>query len=121
MEHGPASGFWWVIPIANLFMPLLCMRELRHLSRKRRHIPQVGVPFGHVLWSMHAGMVIGIAVKLLLYLRYKSTAPMWEYGQIDATNLLIELLLYAAGLVFLVLLTCVVVGNLSHQRQLLRE
>jgi hypothetical protein len=121
MEHGPASGFWWVIPFANMFMPLLCMRELRHLSRKRRHVFQVGVPFGPVLWSMHAGMVVGIALQVLLYLRYKNTAPMWEDGQIDSTTLLIEILFYSAWLVYFVLLTCVTVGNLRQQHQLLRD
>lgn len=121
MEHGPASGFWWVIPIANLFMPLLCMRELRHLSRKRRHVPQVGMPFGPVLWSMQAGLVVGIALKVLLHLRYKNAAPMWENGQMDATTLLIEVLFYAAWLVYFVLLTNLAVGNLRQQHQLLRD
>jgi hypothetical protein len=31
-----ASGLWWFVPIANFFMPLICLRDLRTFSRARR-------------------------------------------------------------------------------------
>ncbi len=65
MKHGPASFFWWITPIANIFMPMFCLRELRHLSRKRRDRVVIGVPFGALLWFFQGSAVLGVVARFM--------------------------------------------------------
>lgn len=43
------SGLWWIVPIAAIFMPLFCFRDMRYLSRWRRDNPNPRASFGPLL------------------------------------------------------------------------
>lgn len=58
------SGLWWFVPIANLFKPLLCLRDMRHLSRARRDYVDFQVPCGPLLITMEALIVVRVPISI---------------------------------------------------------
>jgi len=64
LEHGRGSGFWWITPIANLFMPFHCLRELRWASRTQRTKLETEGGAGVVIWLIQATIVYNIIVTV---------------------------------------------------------
>ncbi|MFO1485038.1 MAG: GYF domain-containing protein [Verrucomicrobiaceae bacterium] len=118
LRHGPASGFWWITPIANLFMPFFCLRELRHLSRKRRDLPQEGPPFGPLLWTLEIliGLgLVGSVCKAWLIMRTMHADDQDIFAQ------WFNLLASFQGIMLSIVLLMVVIGNLFQQVRLYRH
>lgn len=117
VEHGRGSGFWWIAPVANLFMPFQCLRELRWASRQKRTAPESGISAGLVLWMIQAVIILkvisAIADKLVLA---AGNAEDSTSTLATVANLGINLF----GLSLGVLLTVFVIRNLIHQIRLYR-
>lgn len=117
IKHGRRSGFWWITPVANLFMPFQCLRELRWASRQKRTTSESGIPAGVVLWLIQAVIILkvfaAIADKLVLA---AGTAEDSTLSLATVVNLAINFF----GLCLGVLLTAFVLRNLIHQIRLYR-
>ena len=118
MQYGPASGIWWIIPGAHLFMPLFCLRELRHLSRRRREVAQKGLVFGPLLWTLEGIIILGLLMVLL-----HAWLTMWikpagaQFHLIAWLNILIAVQSIASCVVLLVL----VADNFQQQIRLFKH
>jgi len=58
------SGLWWFVPIANLFMPLFCLRDMRYLSRTRQDVPDPQASVGPLLLTMEALILLPIPLDI---------------------------------------------------------
>lgn len=117
IKHGRRSGFWWITPFANLFMPFQCLRELRWASRQKRTASDSGISAGALLWMVQAVIIFkilaAIADKLV---RGAGTA-------VDDDSLIptvVNLAINFFGLTLGLLLTVFVLRNLVHQIRLYR-
>ena len=109
-----ASGLWWFAPIANFFMPLFCLRDLRTFSRARRECLKQHAPFGPLLVTMEILLLLQLPVYAL------SSVSLW-------TNKVAQASSYQVGMVFLrdslgialsISIALVVVTNFLQQRRL---
>jgi hypothetical protein len=122
IEHGRASGFWWITPVANLFMPFFCLRELRWASRKQRKSWEVGITAGALIW-----LIVGVFVLRLLAAVFQSIVEVARSANTEVTNESTTTLANATNLAFnffglclSILLTVFVLRNLVHQIRLYR-
>ncbi len=122
IEHGRGSGFWWITPVANLFMPFHCLRELRWASRQKRTAPESGIPAGVVIWMIQALIILKvfatIADKLIKVASTASAGIAEESTSTLAT--VVNLAINFFGLSLGALLTVFVLRNLIHQIRLYR-
>ncbi|MDI1312662.1 GYF domain-containing protein [Prosthecobacter sp.] len=59
-----ASGLWWLVPIASFFKPLLCLRDMRYLSRTRRDVPHPQASFGLLLITLEAFILLCFSINV---------------------------------------------------------
>jgi hypothetical protein len=118
LTHGPASGLWWLAPLANLVMPFFCLRELRHLSRRQRQRQQVGIPFGPVLWVFEINLVISMILKWVLNRRERAMDGFSESLVLDSTTMTLGVIASLAGAIFSLTMLVIVMGNLRQQMRL---
>ena len=112
--HSRASCLWWFVPIANLFMPLISLRDLRTFSRARRDCLKQHAPFGPLLITMEILLLLQLPIYAL------SAVSLWTIKVTHVSN-------YQVGLVFLrdslgialsISIALVVVTNFRQQRRL---
>lgn len=118
LVHGPASGLWWLLPLANLVMPFLCLRELRHLTRRQRHRQQIGIPFGPLLWVFEINLVVSMLLNWVLNRRDRAMDGLSESLILDSTTMTLSLIASLAGAVFCFTMLAIVTGNLRQQVRL---
>lgn len=118
LTHGPASGLWWLVPLANLVMPFFCLRELRHLSRRQRQRQQVGIPFGPVLWIFEINWVISVLLDWVLNLNERAMDGFTESLVLDSTTMTLSAITSLAGAVFSFTMLIIIMGNLRQQMRL---
>ncbi|MBL9181644.1 MAG: DUF4339 domain-containing protein [Verrucomicrobiaceae bacterium] len=118
LTHGPASGLWWLAPLANLVMPFFCLRELRHLSRRQRQRQQVGIPFGPVLWVFEINLVISVLLDWILNLNERAMDGFTDSLVFDSTTMTLSAITSLAGAVFSFTMLIIVMGNLRQQMRL---
>ncbi|WP_395739677.1 GYF domain-containing protein [Prosthecobacter sp.] len=111
IRRSNASGLWWFVPIASLFMPLLCLRDLRHYSRKRRDVINVHVPFGPLLIVMETLILIHVPLNLIAT---KDSSPVDASGHLTP----LELVSIWALIVMAVTMLTIVIRNFLQQRNL---
>lgn len=76
VRRGWASGIWWFIPGADLFMPLLCLRELRYLIQKPRERPDPQASFGKTLIVLEALLILDFLLGMTaLIIEWLSGSP----------------------------------------------
>ena len=112
--HSRAAGLWWFVPIANLFMPLISLRDMRTFSRARRDCLKQHAPFGPLLITMEILLLLQLPVYAL------SSVSLWTNKVAHASS-------YQVGMVFLrdslgialsISIALVVVTNFLQQRRL---
>ncbi len=122
IEHGRGSGFWWITPVANLFMPFHCLRELRWASQKRRVASENNIQAGVVTWMLQAVIILNtlatIADKLVLVASSVEADTQEESTSTLATA--INLTSNFCGVALAGLLTVFILRNLIHQIRLYR-
>jgi hypothetical protein len=128
IPHGNGCGFWWAVPVANLFMPYRCLRILRFLSRKDRH---------EIVRDMPAGKLLKL-VQLVFVLLFLSSKVEWvvslrhvfvsSYGMVltppqEATpkQYIAAMATESLTALFAGLVIVLVLNNLVHQRRLYRQ
>lgn len=122
IEHGRGSGFWWITPVANLFMPFHCLRELRWASLKRRVPSETEISAGVLTWMIQAVIIIkifaAIADRLVLVTSTAASGTAEESTSTLAT--LTNLITNCCGVALAGLLIVYVLRNLIHQIRLYR-
>lgn len=118
LKHGPASGLWWLAPLANLVMPFFCLRELRHLSRRQRQRQQIGIPFGPMLWVFEINLVISLLLKWVLNSNERAMDGFTESLVLDSTTMTLSVITALTGAVFSFTMLVIVMGNLRQQMRL---
>lgn len=108
------SGLWWFAPFANLVMPLLCLRDMRYLSRLKRDFLHSNVSFGPLLITFEVLLLLRMPMTLMtsLFLRSNVDAPP-SGGQV--------FILFIDGLslfAFAAVLMAIVATNFRQQRRL---
>ncbi|WP_395750790.1 GYF domain-containing protein [Prosthecobacter sp.] len=111
IRRSNASGLWWFVPIASLFMPLFCLRDLRHYSRKRRDVINVHVPFGPLLIIMETLILIHVPLNLI---GAKEPSPTDSSGHLTPLELVSEW----AIIILAVTMLTIVIRNFLQQRNL---
>lgn len=115
VRRGRASGLWYCVPIANLFMPFLCLRDLRYFSRKRRDFPDPHASFGMLLVAFEILTVGSLLVNMLMAMfSARSPAPGDGIPLPAVGGLLNSGCAIALGIVSL----AIVIGNFRQQRAL---
>lgn len=108
------SGLWWIVPFANLAMPLLCLRDMRYLSRQKRDFLNSHASFGPLLITFEVLLLLRMPMAVLtsVIVRYdKDGIP--SGGQVFML-LFNGLCLFA----FATVLMLIVVTNFRQQRRL---
>ncbi|MBX7208207.1 MAG: GYF domain-containing protein [Verrucomicrobiaceae bacterium] len=118
LHHGPASGFWWFAPFANLVMPFFCLRELRFLSRRQREMPQSGVPFGTLLWCVEGSLLAVVCGRLFAAIEHVQQRT--HAVRFDPSVESIKCWFAVAEVAFCVLLATFIIHNLARQVRLHR-
>jgi len=113
VRRSRASGLWWFVPVANLFMPLRCLRDMRHLSRKRREIPNLHAPFGPLLITLEVLILIRFPIGTIEGLSARSR-PMEELGNVTAMQVVLDFAIMG----FSCTLLMVVIANFLQQKRL---
>ena len=108
------SGLWWFVPFANLAMPLLCMRDMRYLSRLKRDFLSAGSSFGPLLIAFEVLLLLRLPMTVLTSLSVRSYKDGLPSGGQVFMLLLNTLSLFA----FIVALMLIVVTNFRQQRRL---
>lgn len=123
IQHGRGSGFWWITPVANLFMPFHCLRELRWFSRKRRDVHESGIPAGVVVWLIQAVIILNIIVTFAdkLVAAVTSAKPDAVDEAMSTVSTSLNLVSNLGGVAQVLLLTVFVLHNLIHQIRLYRR
>lgn len=121
MRHGPASGLWWIVPLANLVMPALCLREMRHLSRKRRDTFQHGLPFGPLIWSLLILVVVMLLSRVCSSLVAAPSHVFAVLAEPTTAQICSQLLREGVVFGFCTIMTCVIATNLIQQIRLYRH
>jgi hypothetical protein len=105
------SGLWWLVPIASLFMPMLCLRDMRHLSRRRRDVLNLHVPFGPLLITMETLIVLRIPISIM---EGTNVSPHGEGG----SHMVLDLVSNFAIIALAATLLAFVIRNFLQQRTL---
>ncbi len=121
-QHGRRSGFWWITPVANLFMPFQCLRELRWASQKKRSTPESDISAGVLAWLIQGVIIFNILVAIAdkLVVAASSATPDAEEATTTTISTAINLASNLGSLVLAGLLTVFVLRNLIHQIRLYR-
>ncbi len=122
IQHGRGSGFWWITPVANLFMPFQCLRELRWASQKKRSAPESGISAGVVAWLIQGVIIFNVVVAVADKLVEVASSATPEGVEVTTSTLSTALNLASnlGGLAQACLLTVFVLRNLIHQIRLFR-
>jgi|GEM_PF-1666572 len=112
--HSRASCLWWFVPIANLFMPLICLRDLRTFSRARRDCLKQHAPFGPLLITMEILMLLQLPMYAL------SSVSLWtiKVAHVSSYQLGMVFLRDSLGIALSISIALVVVTNFLQQRRL---
>ncbi|MDB6003110.1 MAG: hypothetical protein JWR15_97 [Prosthecobacter sp.] len=122
LDHGRGSGFWWITPVANLFMPFHCLRELRWVSQKRRTAAETDISAGVVTWTIQAVIVLNILTAVadkLVLVASSVNASSQEEGT-SSLPTVINFVSNFGGVSLAGLLTVFILRNLIHQIRLYR-
>jgi hypothetical protein len=111
VRRSRASGLWWIIPIANLFLPLLCLREMRYLSRKRREVINPHASFGPLLITLETLILIRFPIHVLAALSHRTQTS----AEFVAATLLVSIFTIIA---FATILLIIVIANFRQQKRL---
>lgn len=68
VSRGWSSCIWWLVPIADLFMPLRCLRDLRYLIEKPREKPDPRAPFGKTLVILESLLITDFLIDVVTLL-----------------------------------------------------
>lgn len=123
IEHGRGSGFWWITPVANLFMPFICLRELRWASKQLRKDREVGFTTGVVIWMILIVFILRICAAIadaLIKVAKTTNTGITEEGTTTLSNVA-NLAFHFFGLTLSLLLIVFVLRNLIQQIRLYRE
>lgn len=118
VTHGRGSGFWWITPVASLFMPFVCLREMRWLSRERRRAPKAVAPAGVLAWLIQIMLIINIVSTVAGTL---TTAAMAKDETLSTLDTAVNLCVNAGGLLLMSLLIVFILRNLIQQVLLYRH
>lgn len=122
LQHGRGSGFWWLTPVANFFMPFQCLKEMRWFSRARRRPPDQAASAGWHVWLIEAALLGKIVTYFLLQMANRAVqpdSPATDPGYMIANT--VNFLANATGLAFSLLLATFIIRNLIHQVLLYRH
>jgi hypothetical protein len=123
LQHGRGSGFWWITPVANLFMPFQCLRELRWASREQRGIQETHIPAGVLVWLIQASIIFNVLITVSDKLVTVANSASVNNADTFSSNITTGLNLASnlGGMAQSCLLTIYVLHNLIHQIRLYRE
>lgn len=122
LQHGRSSGFWWITPVANLFMPFQCLRELRWASQKKRSKPESDISAGVVAWLIQGSIIFNVLIAIADKLVEAANSAASDGAEVATSTLATALNLTSnlGGLVQSCLLTLFVLRNLIQQIRLFR-
>lgn len=122
IQHGRGSGFWWITPVANLFMPFQCLREMRWASQKKRSAPESDISAGVVAWLIQAMIIFNVLVTIAdkLVEVANTATPGGEEATTSTLSTALNLASNLGGFTQACLITVFVVRNLIHQIRLFR-
>ena len=109
-----ASGLWWFAPIANFFMPLFCLRDLRTFSRARRECLKQHAPFGPLLVTMEILLLLQLPMNVLSAMSIRTI----KATHISNYQVGMVFLRDAMGIALSVSIALVVVSNFLQQKRL---
>jgi len=112
--HSRAAGLWWFVPIANMFMPLITLRDLRTFSRARRDCLKQHAPFGPLLITMEILMLLQLPMYAL------SSVSLWTIKSTQISNYQVGVVLLRdiLGIALSISIALVVITNFRQQRRL---
>ena len=108
-----ASGLWWFVPIANFFMPLICLRDLRTFSRARRECVKQHAPFGPLLITMEILLLLQLPMNVLTSISLRT----FKAAHVSGYHALMVFLRDSVGIALSISIVLVVI---SHFLQLQR-
>ncbi len=122
LQHGRGSGFWWITPVANLFMPFHCLRELHWASRQQRAKTDRKISAGILAWLILAGTITNVLLNMgdRLVAVLASTSGAAEFSETSPLARSINLASNLFGFIVASLLGCFILRNLIHQVRLCR-
>jgi len=122
LQHGRGSGFWWITPVANLFMPFQCLRELRWASRKQRGILEIRMSAGVLVWLIQASIIFNVLITAADKLATVANSASANNADTLSSNITTGLNLASnlGGMAQSCLLILFVLHNLIHQIRLYR-
>jgi len=112
--YSRASGFWWIVPVANFFMPLLCLRDLRTFSRARRECLKQHAPFGALLITMEILLLLRLPVIVLSAMSLRA----FKAAHISGYQISTLLLQDALSIAFSASIALIVFSNFLQQQRL---
>ena len=119
LEHGRGSGFWWITPVANLFMPFHCLRELHWASRKQRTTLETVANAGLVAWLIQTTIILNVICSVAHKIMTLSAASNPEAAESTVSTAL-NLTSNLTGVAQASFITLFVLRNLIHQIRLYR-
>lgn len=117
MRRNLACGLWWLVPIAHLFKPLMCLRDMRYLSRTRRDVPDPQASFGPLLLTMEALILIPLFSRLLTLLTPETALPS-GFSHSAAPSTVMQIVDDAGMIAFATVMLLIVISNFLQQRRL---
>jgi hypothetical protein len=112
--HSRAAGLWWFVPIANLFMPLISLRDMRTFSRARRDCLKQHAPFGPLLITMEILLLLQLPMYAL------SSVSLWtiKVAHVSSYQVGMVFLRDSLGIALSISIALVVLTNFLQQRRL---
>lgn len=123
VRRSAASGLWWIVPIATMFMPLFCLRDLRYLSRKRRDFPHSHPSFGPLLVWFEILLLIDIPLNVasaILRLRMARSREFEPEQEPSSIQSLLEQASDFQSILFSLVVLTIVISNFRQQKELFR-
>ena len=111
VRRSSASGLWWFVPIANLFKPFQCLRDMRYLSHTRRDVPDPRASFGLLLITLEAFILLRFSINVF---ERSSPSPVSVRGSLLAMQVVDDFAVMAFDATLLVF----VISNFLQQRRL---
>lgn len=124
VKHSQWSGFWWITPFANLFMPFICLYEMQDISRYFSTRRRIGSPSGALLWSIEITLILSILIKLVALIIKDFSAeitPLASSADSQRTLLIISALDDISTAAFVAAIGYFILTNLRQQIRLYRE
>jgi hypothetical protein len=123
VNFSAGAAWYWIVPGANLLLPLQAIRETWHLSRNPKglnHSSRGTDPLLMVWWGAFIATVLGCTAKLLLEKEFSVSKEFTRIEYLRGPKAMLAALQSATWIIHLVLFICIIIVIYRRQSNQLK-